>query len=542
MLRVNRLIESRLEGNGKLAVAYPFPADAYLFVLYREIFGPTYGNGPKPLSREEAAIPIKIGKFQTNRGTARQASLNVLKILADSMTQWPDMNGEVDQSVTEQRLAAWLRDTTPVIDPPFTPTVTSSPGISSTRGRTSSTRRAQPAMDTSSEAGGVSLDQDSSTPYQHKREISIGSSATGQVQHENTRLAEPNIAMEEVQSSYPAAHLPDPASHSNDQASHTSQPPIIFAPQPLSMQQPVFLNMQTLGPSPVQPTAPAVVPSYTQMPYASMGWAHNPSYHQFAYGQVAPPFPPHSHAAPPFPTHGQAAPPFPAHGQAAPPFPAHGPWMYAVHAPLQSTYGNMPPMPPGQHFGFPQNLPPAGQHPIYVPQSILRRSDIEPHPLPTTPVSSRTTLPPAERRATSSAWAAPKGFNIAEWAQENRPPTPVTTSGARPAVQAQPLSNDSTSLLPSVRYRFGTARMYPVSTKGAVSTLLERLTSKGTPTFAQVSNPDIFPFENSSISTRPPQWGVVQIGNVSDLSINIGQVGLALFPSNNGSSVLTSGI
>ena len=523
MLRVNKLIESRLEGNGKLAVAYPFPSDAYLFVLYREIFGPTYGNGPRPLSTEEAAIPIKIGKFQTNRGTARQASLNVLKILADSMTQWPDENGEVDQTVTEQRLAAWLRDTTPAIDPPFTPTVTSSPSISSTHGRTSSTRQAQQAMDTVSEAGGVSLGQHSSTPYQHTREISIGSSATGQVQHENTRPAEPDIHMEEAPTSYPAAHLPEPTSqqvHSNDQASHTSQPPNLFAPQPLSMQQPVFLNMQTLGPSPVQPTAPAVVPSYAQIPYASMGWAHNPSYHQFGYGQVAPPFTPYGHAAPPFP----------AHGQAAPPFPAHGPWMFPGHAPLQSVYGHMPPMPPPQHFGFPQNLPPAGQQPVYVPHSILRRSDIEPNPLPTTPIQSRTTLPPAERRATSSAWAAPKGFNIAEWAQENRPPTPVTTSAARPAVQAQPLLSDPMSIPNPLRYRFGTARMYPVSTKGAVSTLLERLTSKGTPTFAQASNPDVFPFENNSVSARPPQWGVVQIGNVRELSINMGQVGLALDP------------
>ena len=33
-----------------------------------------------------------------------------------------DENGEVDQTATEERLMAWLRDTTPAVDPPFTPT------------------------------------------------------------------------------------------------------------------------------------------------------------------------------------------------------------------------------------------------------------------------------------------------------------------------------------------------------------------------------------------------------------------------------------
>ena len=64
-----RLIESRLEGNGKLAAGGygPYPSAAYLFVLYREIFGITSGSGPEPLSAEEAAIPIKLGHYITDR-------------------------------------------------------------------------------------------------------------------------------------------------------------------------------------------------------------------------------------------------------------------------------------------------------------------------------------------------------------------------------------------------------------------------------------------------------------------------------------------
>ena len=70
--------------------------------------------------------------------------------------------------------------------------------------------------------------------------------------------------------------------------------------------------------------------------------------------------------------------------------------------------------------------------------------------------------------------------------------------------------------------------MYPVSTKGAISSQLKKLTRKGTPTFQQASEPSSFPFEDR-ISGFPPSWGVVQIANVRKLEINICQVDIVSF-------------
>ena len=527
--RVNRLIESKLEGNGRLAVAYPYPSDVYRFVLLREAFGGALGKEPEPLTQEEALIQIKLAGVVTTRGTARKHSLEVLTLLADSMTQCPDENGEVDQSITEQWLTDWLKLTTPAIDPPFTPTnpITTLPRISSPQ-HPLPPRPTEGAMDALSEAGGVSLGPQSPRPYLRPRQLSTSTSASGKVQYENIGLAEQSIDMDEPHSSHLAAQSPMPTSQqvsSNDQASHAAQPPNIFAPQPLSMQQPVFSNMQAPGPSSILPGPPAAAPSYIPVPYAPIGWT-NPSYHQpMAYSQAAPPFPSYGQAAPPFPSYGQAAPPFhpygpaapPLHtrGQAAPQVHTHGPWMYPVQPSYPSAYGPMLPMAPTQQLGSsPQRFPLAGQHPVYVPHSVLRNPEMVAPPLPATPVQSRTTLPPAERRATTSAWAMPKNFNIAEWAQENRPTTPATTSAPGPVVQPQHTSTNPTSLMPTMRYRYGTARMYPVSAKGAVSHSLRILTSKGTPTFSEASTPNVFPFQDTSMYEGPPRWGVVQIGNV----------------------------
>ena len=60
----------------------PLPSGFDSIILYREVFGTSQGNGPKPMTEEEAAVPIKLGNTVTTRGTARQASLNVLTLLA----------------------------------------------------------------------------------------------------------------------------------------------------------------------------------------------------------------------------------------------------------------------------------------------------------------------------------------------------------------------------------------------------------------------------------------------------------------------------
>ena len=533
--RVNRLIESRLEGNGKLAVAYPFPTDAYLFVLYREVFGPAYGNGPEPLTAEEAAIPIKLGTSLTDRGMARRASLNVLKLLATSMTQWPDKNGLVDQSHTEERLGVWLRNTTPAVDPPFTSstsTISSLP-IPSPRLPSTSINPIHQRMDNLSEAGGVSLGPHSYTPYRHNREISLEENAPIQTLHEDIRPIEQDIDQDgntwpteqaisiDVPQSVYSTQVPMPTEQlrSHDQTSPRSQAHNIFAPKPLSTQQPLFLNTQTLEPSPVPLTAPTAVPSYVPIPYASVGWTHNPGYQHTGYNQVPPPF-----AVP-----GQIAPHFPVHGQAGPHLPSHAPWVYQIQAPLQPFYGPIQPMPSQQPFGYSQALPFAGGPPIYVPQSMIRRQEMGPSEQ-ATPMQPRMTLPPAERQATSSAWAVPKTFNIAEWAQENRPSTPAKTAETKQTVDPRALPADSRSVIPIIRYRFGTARMYPVSTKGAISSSLQNLTSPGSSSLEKALEPDLFPFENPYVSGGPPPWGVVHIGNVSQSLFSIGQVGLSSLP------------
>ena len=452
--RVNSLIENKLEGNGKLAVAYPFPTDAFLFLIYREVFGTSQGNGPKPMTEEEAAVPIKVGNTVTTRGTARRASLNVLNLLAISMTQSPDQKGEVDQTETEQKLFRWLKDTTPAANPPFTPAI-SFPSPSATR----------------------------SPPSQLVANI------------------KPQLAMEaKAKPTEQVVHMNQPRSpHPVSQPSNV----VAFQPQPTQQTNPIIINTQA-----VPPIVPAAAPSYHPFPYAT-GWNHNPH-----YGQAIQAFPPHAQA--PLPIH------------------AYGPWVYPMPAVLPQYYGAMPPMAPPR-YAYPQPVPLVGQ-PIFVPNSVLRTS--EGAPPPTTPVQSRLTLPPADRQATSSTWAVPKSFNIAEWAQENRPPTPPTTS-ATTIVHSQPFSSNATSHPPTIRYKYGTTRMYPISTKGAISSQLKKLTRKGTPTFQQASEPSSFPFEDG-ISGSPASWGVVQIANVRKLEINICQVGLALDPSNIVSFILTA--
>ena len=81
--------------------------------------------------------------------------------------------------------------------------------------------------------------------------------------------------------------------------------------------------------------------------------------------------------------------------------------------------------------------------------------------------------------------------------------------------------------------------MYPVSTKGAISKPLKTLTSKGTPTFTEASKPNVFPFVDTSSYGTAPQWGVVQVGNVREIKISISRIGLALYPCNIDSFVLT---
>ena len=60
-------------------------------------------------------------------------------------------------------------------------------------------------MDTLSEAGGVSLEQQSSTPYLRQRQASMSSNTSGHVQYENAGLTEQRIDMDEPHSSHLAA-------------------------------------------------------------------------------------------------------------------------------------------------------------------------------------------------------------------------------------------------------------------------------------------------------------------------------------------------
>lgn len=114
-------------------------------------------------------------------------------------------------------------------------------------------------------------------------------------------------------------------------------------------------------------------------------------------------------------------------------------------------------------------------------------------------------------------------FSIAHWAQTNRPATPPGAPTHAQAMIRDGIyvgSMGTTAPTPDLQmlsYRPGSDAMYPRASIGP-STQLQNLTNQGAPALPVMTNPSNMPIGVSGGESRPAQWGVVKIGNVSNSS------------------------
>ena len=147
-------------------------------------------------------------------------------------------------------------------------------------------------------------------------------------------------------------------------------------------------------------------------------------------------------------------------------------------------------------------------YPTYGQQSVIGRPEYVAPPLPSNRPYAR---PPATTRiaplfAQSTAFNGPAAaqarqlsgtlHHISEW--QNR-------FGTQPTVKPD---------LPSLPYRAGSDTMFPHAFGGA-SVRFQNLTREIPPSLETVSAEENIPFIETARSTKPAEWGVLKIGNVS---------------------------
>ena len=168
-------------------------------------------------------------------------------------------------------------------------------------------------------------------------------------------------------------------------------------------------------------------------------------------------------------------------------------------APQPMAYGNAWQQTYGQ---------PTPAYPIYGQQPMMGRPEYAPPPLPNNRAYAR---PPATNRiaplyaqttafqtpAAAQARQLPGTHQISEW--QNR-------FGPQPTVKPD---------LPSLPYRAGSDAMFPHAFGGA-SVRFQNLTRDVPPSLDTVSAEENVPFVETARSTKPAEWGVLKIGNVSE--------------------------
>lgn len=152
---------------------------------------------------------------------------------------------------------------------------------------------------------------------------------------------------------------------------------------------------------------------------------------------------------------------------------------------------------------------PTSAYPMYGQQNLMGRPEYVPPPLSSNRPHAR---PPATNRiaplyAQSIPFHAPMAaqtrqhpgtlHQISEW--QNR-------FGPQPAVQPD---------LPSLPYRAGSDAMYPHAFGGA-SVRFQNLTRDIPPSLDTVAAEENIPFVETARSTKPAEWGVLKVGNVSE--------------------------
>ena len=338
----------------------------------------------------------------------------------------------------------------------------------------------------------------------------------------------------------------DPASgarsHALEPETQGQSTPIAH-PRPQAVQQPMGFptvaasmppTYATAGPTPMVPAFP--YSTGAQMPYQ-------------------PALPPPMYA-PQMPPVGSSFMP-PMH-QSAWPVPSQAPWSIPPQTPwpmghLGIPYGQpQPPMPmlPPQHMHPPQRtLPP---QPMYQPQAprpmmpiqiptfndILDVADLLtattaagtfPMPQPRTLAPPQDYLAPGHRQAGSSSndrRTRRPSRDLTGWAQERRPDTPPGApswsnfSAQQARERALQYGGGNRNAAPTdhqtLPYRPGSDSMY-LRGGGGPSVQLQNLTQQGAPAFPTMTDRANMPFAELARDTRPAQWGVAKIGNVSEI-------------------------
>lgn len=183
------------------------------------------------------------------------------------------------------------------------------------------------------------------------------------------------------------------------------------------------------------------------------------------------------------------------------------PWLFqspsgTFHQPNYSMLQSMPYGYPGQ-TSYPQYNP--GNQGFQ--QFPLSQQGYIPPPMP----SGREVRPPAPGRAARMSTLT-EAFGTPTSIQGRTLPTSLTRNTEwRNRYSPQPTVIPD---LPMLSYRVGSDTMYPRAT-GAASVRFQRLTHSHPPSLHDVTLEDNLPFTENAKLSKPAEWGVMKIGNVS---------------------------
>ena len=162
-----------------------------------------------------------------------------------------------------------------------------------------------------------------------------------------------------------------------------------------------------------------------------------------------------------------------------------------------------------------------GIGPAALPNFMTSNPMAMPSSMAATP--SRSNAPETSSARGRNSSKVPSQFNLAHWAQAHKPKTPpgVVHRWATPIIgegniylgTAESIARNAN--LPSIRYRIGSDTMYPSHGNGR-SVQLQTLIDQGAPALATMTDAANLPFGEIARDSRPAEWGVIKIGNVSN--------------------------
>lgn len=169
-------------------------------------------------------------------------------------------------------------------------------------------------------------------------------------------------------------------------------------------------------------------------------------------------------------------------------------------APQPVAYGNVWQQMYGQ---------PTPAYPMYGQQPIMGRPEYAPPPLPNSRSYAR---PPATNRI-APLYAQTTAFQTPAGAQARQLPVGLHQISERQnRIGPQTIVKPD---LPSLPYRAGSDAMFPHAFGGA-SVRFQNLTRDVPPSLDTVSAEENIPFVETARSTKPAEWGVLKVGNVSE--------------------------